>query len=95
MQPLVGQSRSQKFLRAALTMAAEDFQTRVSPPASKHGQGRPKPVEAILTPEQVGVVPNAAAEDRRQGIYFPFLTGVRPIEQLALRWEDVDPDQSW
>ena len=30
--------------------------------------------------------------DSRKGIYyaFPFLTGVRPSEQLALQWRDVD-----
>jgi integrase len=86
---------AQKFLRAALLMAAEDFQLRVPPMPSKYGRGRPKPVKAILSPEQVGVVLKAASEDKAQGIYyaFPFLTGVRPSEQLALHWEDVDLDR--
>ena len=88
-------NRAQKFLRAALLMAAEDFQLRVPSMPSKQGRGRPKPVKAILTPEQVGIVLRAAAEDKWQGIYyaFPFLTGVRPSEQLALHWEDVNLEQ--
>jgi integrase len=88
-------NRAQKFLRAILLMAAEDFQLRVPPMPSKYGRGRSKPVKAILMPEQVGAILKAAAEDRWQGIYyaFPFLTGVRPSEQLALHWEDVDLEQ--
>ena len=33
-----------------------------------------------------------AQRDPYRGIYFafPFLTGVRPSEQLALLWEDID-----
>jgi len=36
----------------------------------------------------------AAMEDEHKGIYyaFPFLTGVRPSEQLALLWDDIDFD---
>jgi integrase len=35
---------------------------------------------------------NAAQNDPQRGVYyaFPFLTGVRPSEQLALLWTDVD-----
>jgi integrase len=83
-----------KFLRAALALAAEDFGLRVPAMPSKLGRGRPKTKKAILTPEQVGLLLKAAVEDKQKGIYyaFPFLTGVRPSEQLGLLWEDVDLD---
>ena len=50
-----------------------------------------KSKKAILTPEQVGLLLKVAVEDKQKGIYyaFPFLTGVRPSEQLGLLWEDV------
>jgi integrase len=83
---------AKKFLRAALALAAEDFGLRVPAMPSKLGRGRPKTKKAILTPEQVGLLLKAAVEDKHKGIYyaFPFLTGVRPSEQLGLLWEDVD-----
>ena len=39
---------------------------------------------------------SAARQDPEKGIYyaFPFLTGTRPSEQLALLWEDVDFDKN-
>lgn len=83
---------AKKFLRASLSLAAEDFQLRVPPMPSQLGRGRSKPKKAILSPEQVGVLLDAAQQDEERGVYyaFPFLTGVRPSEQLALLWEDVD-----
>jgi integrase len=83
---------AKKYLRAALALAAEDFQLRVPPMPSMQGRGRTKPRKAILTPDQVGRLLQAALQDPHRGIYyaFPFLTGVRPSEQLALLWEDVD-----
>jgi integrase len=83
---------AKKFLCAALALAAEDFGLRVPAMPSKLGRGRPKTKKAILTPEQVGLLLRAAVEDKQLGIYyaFPFLTGVRPSEQLGLLWEDVD-----
>ena len=83
---------AKKFLRAALVMVAEDFHLRVPPMPARLGRGRSRPKKAILTPEQVGLLLEAALKDERKGIYyaFPFLTGVRPSEQLALLWEDVD-----
>jgi integrase len=83
---------AKKYLRAALALAAEDFHLRVPPMPSMQGRGRAKPRKAILTPDQVGRLLRAALEDGHKGIYyaFPFLTGVRPSEQLALLWEDVD-----
>ncbi len=85
---------AKKFLRAALALAAEDFNERVPPMPSHLGRGRTKPRKAILTPGEVGRLLQAAVEDEFRGIYyaFPFLTGVRPSEQLALLWEDIDLD---
>jgi len=85
---------AKKFLHAALALAAEDFGFRVPAMPSKLGKGRPKTRKAILTPDQVGTLLKAAVEDKQKGIYyaFPFLTGVRPSEQLGLLWEDVDLD---
>jgi integrase len=83
---------AKKFLRAALVMAGEDFNLRVPPMPSRVGRGRARPRKTILSPGQVGLLLGAALKDDRKGIYyaFPFLTGVRPSEQLALLWEDVD-----
>lgn len=83
---------AKKFLRAALALAAEDFHLRVPPMPTQLGRGRSKPKKSILSPEQVGILLEAAQKDEERGIYyaFPFLTGVRPSEQLALLWEDVD-----
>jgi integrase len=83
---------AKKFLRAALSLAAEDFHLRVPPMPSLRGRGRAKPKKSILTPDQVGRILQAAIRDEHRGIYyaFPFLTGVRPSEQLALLWQDVD-----
>lgn len=83
---------AKKYLRAALALAAEDFHLRVPPMPSMQGRGRAKPRKAILTPAQVGRLLTAALNDEQRGIYyaFPFLTGVRPSEQLALLWGDAD-----
>jgi integrase len=85
---------AKKFLRAALVTAAEEFQLRVPAMPARIGRGRAKPRKTILTPEQVGVLLEAALKDERKGLYYayPFLTGVRPSEQLALLWEDIDFD---
>lgn len=85
---------AKKHLRAALALAAEDFYLRVPPMPSLRGRGRARTKKTILAPDQVGHLLQAAVRDVRKGIYyaFPFLTGVRPSEQLALLWEDVDLD---
>jgi integrase len=83
---------AKKFLRTALALAAEDFQVRVPVMPSQIGRGRVRPKKFILTPDQVGHLLKAALRDEQKGLYyaFPFLTGVRPSELLALLWEDVD-----
>ena len=83
---------AKKFLRAALCLVAEDFSLAVPAMPTRLGRGRTRPKKFILTTDQVGRLLDAALRDKERGIYyaFPFLTGVRPSEQLALLWEDVD-----
>ena len=85
---------AKKFLRAALALTAEDFLLRVPPMPTRLGRGRTKPKRQILTAAQIGRLLEAAQEDPARGLYyvFPFLAGVRPSEQLALLWPDVDFD---
>jgi integrase len=86
---------AKKFLRAALALAAEDFNLRVPCMPTQLGNARNgRTRKAILTPRQVGMLIEAAVQDSHKGLYyaFPFLTGVRPSEQLGLLWEDVDLD---
>ena len=83
---------AKKHLRAALALVAEDFRTIVPPMPSRTGRGRTRPKKNILTRDQISILLKAAIEDKQKGIYyaFPFLTGVRPSEQLALQWQDID-----
>lgn len=87
-------NRAKMYLATALALAAEDLNIR--PPAMpvNLGRGRSKPKKAILSPDQVGILLQAARQDREKGIYvaFPFLAGTRPSEQLGLLWEDIDFD---
>ena len=82
---------AKKFLRAALALAAEDQRVSSVPHMpTRLGRGKPRPRKNILLPEQVGLLLTHALHDER-GLYcaFPFLTGVRPSEQLALWWDDI------
>ena len=47
-----------------------------------------------MSPEQIARLLNGVRQNEETGVYiaFPFLTGTRPSEQLALHWEDVDLD---
>jgi integrase len=83
---------ARKCLRAALALAAEDYQLQIAPMPSQLGRGRAKVHKSILSPLQVAQLLRHAQQDHPKGIYyaFPFLTGVRPSEQLGLLWEDVD-----
>ena len=80
---------SKTLLRAALALAAEDFGVRPPPMPTKLGRGRTRRRNSPQ-PAQVGVVLKAAIEDQQRGIYYawPFLTGTRPSEQLAVLWDD-------
>lgn len=82
---------AKKFLRGVLALAAEDFQVRVPPMPVQLARSGRREKKQILEPEQVRVL-LAQAQGEVHGIYyvFPFLTGVRPSEQLGLLWEDVD-----
>jgi integrase len=85
-------NRAKMFLKAALSLAAEDLNIRPPAMPTNLGRGKPKTKKAILSPAQVAVLLQASREDRERGIYvaFPFLAGTRPSEQLGLLWEDVD-----
>ena len=83
---------ARKCLKAALALAAEDFNLRIAPMPTQLGRGRTKKPKAILSPAQIITLIEHARGDLDRGLYyaFPFLTGARPSEQLALLWEDVD-----
>jgi integrase len=83
---------AKKQLRSALALAAEDFELRIPVMPTQRGRGTPKRVKRILSPSEIGLLLKSAQADPEKGIYyaFPFLTGVRPGEQLALHWEDID-----
>jgi integrase len=82
------------ILKAALALAAEDYEFR--PPAMPTGLQRraDKERKAVLTPDQVAKLLTAAKLDPEKGVYYaaPFLMGTRPSEQLGLLWDAVDFD---
>lgn len=84
---------AKKLLASAIRLASEELGLR--PPVVPRTPQRRKGVKTkrkMLTLDQVRVLMQAALEDEDRGIYyaFPFLTGVRPSEQLGLLWRDVD-----
>ncbi len=84
---------AKKLLASAIRLASEELSLR--PPVVPRTPQRRKGVRTkrkMLTLDQVKVLMRAAIEDEDRGIYyaFPFLTGVRPSEQLGLLWRDVD-----
>jgi integrase len=83
---------AKKLLRTILSLAAEDLEVPLPVLPARMGRGLVRPKKQILTPNQVGALLRAAKNDADRGVYyaFPFLTGVRPSEQLALLWADVD-----
>lgn len=84
-----------RCLAAALKLASEDFDLGVpAVPPSRAGGARGHERKSILRPAQVRQLLEIAAQDEDRGIYyaFPFLTGLRPSEQLGLLWKDVDFD---
>jgi len=80
------------ILKAALRLAAEDYEFR--PPAMPSGLQRrtDKDRKTVLTPDQVKHLIVSARQDIKHGIYYaaPFLMGTRPSEQLGLLWDAVD-----
>jgi len=87
-------NRALMFLKSALALAAEDYEFRPPAMPGNLGRGHAKAKKTILMPEEVAKLLQAAQADPERGIYyaFPFLTGVRPSEQLGLLWKDVDFD---
>jgi integrase len=85
-------NRARTYLGAALALAAEDLNIRPPAMPSRTSRGRHKVKKVILTPEQVAKLLGVCRMDPEKGLYvaFPFLTGTRPSEQLALLWEEVD-----
>lgn len=85
-------NRSKQILRAALLLAAEDFDFRPveMPKGLQRNAGKTK--KAVLTADQIRLLLEQAKADYEWGIYyaFPFLTGTRSSEQLGLKWEDID-----
>lgn len=85
-------NRAKSHLKSILALAEEDFGVRAPSMPVGIGRGRQKVKKAILTPDLIAKVIDAAKADPERGIYyaFPFLAGTRPSEQLGLLWEDVD-----
>lgn len=85
-------NRAKQILRAALLLAAEDFDFRPveMPKGLQRNAGKVK--KAVLTAEQIRLFLEQAKADHEWGVYyaFPFLTGTRSSEQLGLKWEDID-----
>lgn len=91
----VGRRMAQEMKRclgAALRLAAEDFEITVPSMPAHNSRGADRRRKAVLNPTQVRHLLETAAHDIDRGIYyaFPFLTGVRPSEQLGLLWDAVD-----
>ena len=87
-------NRCVSFLKSILALAEEDFGVRTCKIPSNLPRRKHKPKKEILSPEEVAKLIAYAQADKAKGIYyaFPFLTGVRVSEQLALRWADFDLD---
>jgi integrase len=87
-------NRAKMFLRTVLALTAEDLNIRPPAMPANLGRGKPKLKKAILIPDQVRTLLQAARGDMETGICvaFPFLAGTRPSEQLGLLWDDVDFD---
>ena len=85
---------AKKFLRAVLSLAAEDFQLKVPPMPMQLARANHRARKRILTAEDVNrLLQQARCEPHGLYYAFPFLTGVRPSEQLGLLWQDVDVDR--
>jgi integrase len=85
-------NRSRQHLKTLMDVIAEDFNIRPPVMPRRKGRGKPRVKKPILTPEEAGRLLAYAETDKDYGVFvaFPFLTGVRPSEQLGLLWDDVD-----
>lgn len=84
-------NRCMSFLKSILALAVEDFGAKSCAIPSNLPRRKHRPKKEILSPEEVAKLIAFAKADKAKGIYyaFPFLTGVRVSEQLALRWIDI------
>ena len=93
----VGRRTAQEMKRclgAALRLAAEDFEVTVPTMPAHTPRGADRHGKAVLNPTQVRQLLAMAMRDPERGVFyaFPFLTGLRPSEQLGLLWDSVDFD---
>lgn len=84
---------AKKVLGSCLRVWGEELSW--SPPALPRTIARRKGERSrkrVLAADQINTLMQHAWNDEERGIYyaFPFLTGVRPSEQLGLLWRDVD-----
>jgi integrase len=86
--------RAKSYLKAALELAAVEMGVRPPPMPNIRTNGH-KAKKVLLSVEDVGRL-IAFCRQHPRGLYvaFPFLTGCRACEQLALRWPDVDFERS-
>ena len=87
-------NRCMSFLKSILALAEEDFGAKSCAIPSNLPRRKYKPKKEILSPEEVAKLIVYARTDKAKGIYyaFPFLTGVRVSEQLAILWGDIELD---
>ena len=85
-------NRAKSYLKSILALAEEDFGGRSPSMPTGIGKGRYRIKKAILTPQMIANLIEAAKTDLESGIYyaFPFMAGTRPSEQLGLLWSEVD-----
>lgn len=84
----------QSCLRSALTDAVEDEVLDANPMAGFHYQANEAPssdddVDPFTPEEQAAILAQLPAQTRNY-FRFAFWTGLRPSEQIALNWSDVD-----
>lgn len=84
--------RAKAHLSTVLNLVAEDYRVRVPMMPRRIGRVETREKRRLLTLEEASGLLKAAKEDVRWGIYYvwPFLTGMRPSEQLGLLWKEID-----
>lgn len=88
-------NRAKMVLESVLALAEEDFGVRTPKIPTMLSRGPHKVKKTLLTLDQVKVLIAAAQNDKERGVYYawPFLTGTRVSEQLAMNWKDIDFDR--
>lgn len=83
---------AKKLLKTCLELAEEDFGVRTPKMPGRMGSKAQRHRKDILTLAQGLDLLQDLNSDEEGGLVvaFPFLTGARPGEQLALRWGDLD-----